>query len=81
VFGFIRTSGDFRALEDKVPWWTWLQAVAAVLFVAWLADSAQNKKIKAGDPDAITKRILFLVENQKYIRQEAEAAVQKMVGR
>jgi hypothetical protein len=55
-----------------------LVTLAIVLFGAIHVDGRDNKKIKAGDQQAIEGRIGALMDDHKYTRQQAEEAVRRL---
>src|SRR6516162_9915655 len=55
-----------------------LALLALVIFGAIYVDRRENKKIKAGDQQAIDRRIASLMDDHKYTRQQAEEAVRRL---
>ena len=55
-----------------------LVLLALVISGAIHIDRRENKKIKAGDQQAIERRIASLMDNHKYTRQQAEEAVYRL---
>jgi len=55
-----------------------LALLALVIFGAIYVDRRENKKIKAGDQQAIDRRIASLMDDHKYTRQQTEEAVRRL---
>ena len=55
-----------------------LVLLALVIIGAIHIDRRENKKIKAGDQQAIERRIASLMDDHKYTRQQAEEAIYRL---
>lgn len=79
IWSFIDESGGIVAAVHRVPWWAYYLGIIPILVLVGVMDNAENKKIKAGDPVAIAKRIDDLMQPPfNYTRLRAEETIYQM---
>jgi cytochrome bd-type quinol oxidase subunit 2 len=75
---FVSESGGIKAALNRIPWWAYVLLVVFVIVGFGLSDRADNKKIRAGDVQAIQGRVKYLMTEFKYSREQADAAIERI---
>lgn len=81
AYSLIVGSGGIVAAWHRIPWWVYVVFVALGVGFGAYQDHRNNRRIRAGDQEAINDRIEVLMKEHKYSRPEAEDAVERLRGK